>query len=474
MSLTRLSWYCLPLTILLSLILGPILRDGMFLDGLVYTNIAKNMADGVGSMWEPQVFKTGLVFYEHPVLLPWLESGLFRFLGDWLFTEDLYNFSVLALTIWVMYRLWSRIVNNNQRWLFFFPLLLWLLNQEVQLRYPNGMLECGLTLITLLTVWSYLILQNRSSWLAEIIVGVGALLAFCAKGPVGLFVLAVPFLHHKIILDKWSIRALILPAVMAALATSLLIFIEPAAGVFFKQYLEQQVFAALAGKRVENIADSRFDFLFWFIALNLPALIIAAATAFIPQKKANRDGITLRWAILLLVIGATAIVPLVVSIKQATYYQLPSLPYFFLGLGLLLLSRVERMTTWLRDHKSFRIGLSIVGIIGVLVSGYVAISMLGTTDRRDREIVVLVSEINHFFRGSDERNYELLLSGDIPSAANRSYRLTNFLARYHDIHLNQVSPTPVILMIRHGGDEQPEGTEVLWKKDGLLLMRKVE
>ncbi|MEM6770812.1 MAG: hypothetical protein AAF597_09535, partial [Bacteroidota bacterium] len=70
------------------------------------------------------------------------------------------------------------------------------------------------------------------------------------------------------------------------------------------------------------------------------------------------------------------------------------------------------------------------------------------------------------------KDYSILFGGDVPSAANRSYRLTNFLARYHDVHLSQTEAQPAALLIRHGGQEVPAGMEVLFNEDGLLVLVK--
>ncbi|MDR1182885.1 MAG: hypothetical protein LBL13_13005, partial [Bacteroidales bacterium] len=45
------------------------LSDGMFMDGLIYSTIAKNMANGLCSFWEPHFTTTCHAnFYEHPPL----------------------------------------------------------------------------------------------------------------------------------------------------------------------------------------------------------------------------------------------------------------------------------------------------------------------------------------------------------------------------------------------------------------------
>ena len=76
------TWY--PLwafmsALLLMLILNPLLRRGMFLDGVTYAAIAKNLSLNHGTLWQPFYSETIFpYFYEHPPLAIYAESLLFR------------------------------------------------------------------------------------------------------------------------------------------------------------------------------------------------------------------------------------------------------------------------------------------------------------------------------------------------------------------------------------------------------------
>jgi 4-amino-4-deoxy-L-arabinose transferase-like glycosyltransferase len=106
---TIFSLFAIPFSITMALIIGPILRGGMFMDGLLYTNLAKNMASGLGDFWHPTLDR-GSIFYEHPPFLFWLESLFFRLFGDHIFVEDIYNTSVFLITVALMYGIWCEIV----------------------------------------------------------------------------------------------------------------------------------------------------------------------------------------------------------------------------------------------------------------------------------------------------------------------------------------------------------------------------
>ncbi|MEM9928271.1 MAG: hypothetical protein AAF840_00500 [Bacteroidota bacterium] len=457
---------------LLGLILGPILRDGMFLDGVVYTNIAKNLANGIGTMWSPLVFPDSVPFYENPVLLPWVESWFFVLLGDGLHTEDVYNFLVLAATIVVMYFIWRTLVPAKQRYLFFFPFLLWVLSQEVQLRYPNTMLECGLTLTLLLTAYTFLKAVPRHPNLSFGLVGLGVFIATLCKGPFGLFLLALPFLHQLVLLRRLNFTALLTPLLTTATCYAVLFYTQPEALVFWENYLHQQVFAAIKGERTENIANTRLDFLYWLIMLNLPAIVLAIVVSYLFRKTKSVRPNSPRTAWLLISMGVLAVLPLVISSKQAAYYQLPALPFFALGFSLLILPKIHHLCEWVAARRNALYTLSTVGGISIMITGFIAISMVGTTDRRDREVVEMAAAIATAMETQNVQDYNLQLLGNTESAAQRSYRLTNFLARYHNLNLNQIGTTDVELIIRHGGQQVTKGGQVFFWKDDVLLRKR--
>src|SRR5262245_12228702 len=56
---------------------------GMFVDGVTYASVARNLAEGRGRFWAPSYTATLYPeFYEHPPLGFWLQSRWFRLLGD--------------------------------------------------------------------------------------------------------------------------------------------------------------------------------------------------------------------------------------------------------------------------------------------------------------------------------------------------------------------------------------------------------
>jgi 4-amino-4-deoxy-L-arabinose transferase-like glycosyltransferase len=94
------SLYCL-------LVLPRLLSYGMFMDGVVYASIARNMAENYGSFWQPYYTATVYsTFYEHPPLGFWLQSWAYRLCGDSVFVEAWWGFCVGTLILLVFAGIW--------------------------------------------------------------------------------------------------------------------------------------------------------------------------------------------------------------------------------------------------------------------------------------------------------------------------------------------------------------------------------
>lgn len=91
-------------------------KEGLFMDGLYYASIARNLSEGDGSFWNLHFTKTLLNdFDQHPPLAIYLESIFFRLFGDTLFTEKIYSFVIFVLNMAVIQAIWQRIQPNEKK-----------------------------------------------------------------------------------------------------------------------------------------------------------------------------------------------------------------------------------------------------------------------------------------------------------------------------------------------------------------------
>ena len=137
--------------VFLSLILPPLLMQGMFMDGMIYGAVARNLSLGHGTFWHLEFSETLLQpFHEHPPLAFYLESLFFRLSGDQYFTERLYTLFIALATVLVLVRLFRLTGGNNAgSWL---GVLLWISTERVFWSINQNMLEVTMGFFSLLTL----------------------------------------------------------------------------------------------------------------------------------------------------------------------------------------------------------------------------------------------------------------------------------------------------------------------------------
>lgn len=189
-----------------------LLRDGMFVDGLLYATLANNLAHGIGTFWSPQVFSGAPGFYGHPPLVFGIQSVFFRVLGDGMWVERLYCFLTTVVTACLIISIWRYIFKGTAyRSLSWFPLFLWLIHEDVFISFRNNLLECtmGIFILAAVRLWLPVLQEEKISYLENLSrLATGGLLigmAFLSKGPPGLFPL-VFFLLAWMTFKNYSLK----------------------------------------------------------------------------------------------------------------------------------------------------------------------------------------------------------------------------------------------------------------------------
>jgi hypothetical protein len=314
-------------------------QPGMFLDGITYAVVARNLAAGQGTFWSP--FYTTTVypaFHEQPPLGFALEAVAFAIGGDHLAIERVYSLSMGLCTLVLMVLLWrTAFADRDHDWL---PILFWLLPSTVTWALINNMLENTQVVLTtaamLACVRSLRSPSRGMTW--AVVAGILVVGAVLVKGPNGLFPLAAPALAFLILPDMSGSRAqqsgLTMVATTAAFALGL--FGWPEARSALTDYWRQHLAAAISGERgigrfnalrslIRHLASGVFLrmaallALFWIVARLLP---VNPSRPLPPGK---------RWAWFFLAMGIAASVPVLVSTKIAGHYLVPSIPLFALG-----------------------------------------------------------------------------------------------------------------------------------------------
>ena len=78
------SYYIIIVGLFLCICAPTLWSDGMFMDGLYYAAISRNLADGLGTFW--YLHHTDFshpIFHEHPPLAIGIQSIFFYLFGGW-------------------------------------------------------------------------------------------------------------------------------------------------------------------------------------------------------------------------------------------------------------------------------------------------------------------------------------------------------------------------------------------------------
>lgn len=423
--------------------LDRLIPEGMFFDGLVYSSVGRNMSEGTGSFWNP-VFDAP--FRGHPPLAMWLQSLFFRFWGDHFYTEKVYCFVVWAFTVFMIIKIWKTVFKNDEaKNAFWLPLLLWYTIPTVLWGYANNVLENTMGVFDLIAV--FLIFSSfeadRRKYLYLGVSGICITLASLSKGFPGLFPLAVPLLGYMVLKKgKWSTTfrdtaILVLPGfIFYAVA---LLF--PSSSDFIREYLNIQVISSLKGEndRVDSVLKNFSIVLELFIQLSVP--IVLSLTFFLINKKKKWVDLkgTGQSALFFILVGLSASLPVALSIKQRSFYLIPSMPYFCIGLAIWISPVVVALMGKYRISAiATRRLLTSFAVIIVALIGYVS-SRAGSIGRE--------KELIHDLKILQKTDLDLGKLGVCDEQIN-DYELQAYAQRYLKAKITDRHQSAVILIDR--------------------------
>lgn len=365
-----------------------LLQRGMFVDGVTYASIARNLAEGRGRFWTP--FYTATIypaFYDHPPLGFWLQSLWFRLLGDHPFVERAYSATAAVLTALLIVRIWRVLHNRGSApdrhprtaaaqhdWL---PVLLWIAVPVVSWAIVGNLLETTVALFTTAAMAAAVELGGTSGAVRAVVLGsASGLSVACAvltKGPVGLFPLVVPLVMVAIAPGNrqrwgWFLAAQLLT--LASVAAWIVASAE--ARESLERYVHQQVLAAIGGRRetsassftivnalVQNVGGSM---------LIVAGAVVLGAKRWVPPSRDDR-----RIALAFICVGLAGTLPILASTKQAGHYLVPAVPAYAIGLASLLTGVLPHVTDRLNTTASGRgvKWLSATILVGAIIAVFI-------------------------------------------------------------------------------------------------------
>jgi hypothetical protein len=324
---------------------------GMFLDGVTYASIARNLAEGRGRFWAPHYTATIYpVFHEHPPLAFWLQAQWFRVLGDHWFVERAYAATAAALVAAFIIVIWRTVHGaaeaRDADWL---PVGLWMAAPVVSWSIVGNLLETTVAVFVVAAV-AVLIATTRGSVTAAIAGGglsglcvVGAALS---KGPVGLFPLAAgPILALLPVSSGRSLRYGVVAQWIAVLLCSALFVVLPEPRRSLWLYLDEQVVTALAGRR--EVSSGSLTILVALVqAVLLPMGLVAGAIVVAARPWRSPAPVERTIGIAFMLLGLCGTLPILVSPKQTGHYLMPAVPFYAISIGALVASTAGRLSHW--------------------------------------------------------------------------------------------------------------------------------
>ena len=393
----QVAWL-LVFTYIAGMFLPRLVGEGMFADGLCYAAIARNMADGHGTLWTPFFsssfwlpYNTGPIFYENLPLTFWLQSWFFRLFGDAWWVEKLYCAVVLVAVAALIVAVWRKacaVFNPEWKPLGWLPVLFWYTVPTVIWASPNNQLDYTMSFFSLAAVY-FVMPSARPQWWHFALGGLLVFVAFLCKSPVGIFPLAVPLVAWLVFRHETFAEAFLANAIVVV---SFVIFMvalwlhEPARD-WLNQYVNQQLLSALAGKRETTGGgwQAHVYILPKIFTENAPALAFGLAfTLLVKRRKSLRikqNG--LFWFFLL--IGVSGSLPIIISPKQDQLYLLPAFPFFALAIAFLFAPAVSawsNLVAYRSVLKKWSVGLWVI-LAGVLVYSY----WLWGTPNREQDVL---------------------------------------------------------------------------------------
>jgi len=405
--------WMLTATLLLARLLPAALQPGMFMDGVTYATIARNMAAGEGDFWHPVLFGPGCDTHEQPPLTYWMESLLFRVLGDHFWVEKLYSVMMAIGTVALIAAIWRLLLRDRPElrdcsWL---PVAMWACLPSWSWMYDSNLMENTLGLFALASVYASLRAANSPrAWLGWTVAAALALTgAVLAKGPVGMFPLVTPLVIAVTLRRVQAARMLVIAeglSLLFLLAFGLLL-LQRGAYDYMVTYFHQQVVLGVLGQReVFHPRLGRLE-IFWQMALQLivPALAAAGLIAWARRRasgiaaESNRPKAELLFCLLT---AASASLPIAISRKQSGHYAFPSYSFYALAFAIwcapavigLLGSAADRSLQAMRLSRGNRLlrGLAIGGSALVLL----ATCFMAGRPHRDKDVYHDTLVMGHF------------------------------------------------------------------------------
>lgn len=418
----------IPIGIACLLILPYIGQRGLFLDGLTYGNIGRNLAEGLGSFWTPYYSET--FFYgTQPPMAYWLQSIVFYIIGDYFFIERLYSIMMLCLTGGSMALVWRQAVPAYKQ-LYWLPLLFWITVPIISWSYHNNLMENTVSVFCVLSVFFIQkSILKQGAILPIILAGLCIFCAYLTKGVATIFPI-IAFGWYALLYWDWSRKIIVAQVLLITLVGGFfigLITFVPTAKAFLQQSFELQV------SLIETYVSVKSQ---WFIMGKLlmellPLLILSSVILLgLKWKQSNyflQYQSTLKIGLFWIGIGLAGSLPITLSVLQSGYYLVPSIAFFSLGLAVLIVPFLAENLKALKAYRWVRPLIIGLGVFLIIASIGLTVSKIGTYTKNQ----FLIEDIDKIQTRVDESILSLKATDD------RKWLYYAYFMRYYKISIDE-------------------------------------
>ena len=367
-------------------ILHPLLQIGMFLDGVTYAAIAKNLSLHLGNSWDLHYSQTVFPhFHEHPPLVFWLQSKLFMLLGPEAAAENVYGLILVLTQLMLMSYFWVKSLKHPPETLAILGVF-WLAIPLNHL-YTENLLEGTLTLLT--TLAGFLLLQKYHVVRYAIFGAAAMVMGVMCNGPTALFPLAIPLFGQGTLVKK-SAQCGFLTAVVLMIF-GLLFVLEPHILNSLQQYLLLQLLPSIAGQRSVDIGIAHHLLIFKLYARGCWIGCIMACLVFVIAARLENKPMSTLWQAafkkpevwIFLGISLISALPVGLSPRLNFNYIMQSGPWMTLCLACLCLEPMRMMLQYGRRHCNSLYPISVAFALTALI--YCVLTAGGY--RRDSDMI---------------------------------------------------------------------------------------
>ncbi len=374
-------FWLITFSIIMVLTLSVLIQDGMFMDAMLYTSVAHNLSHGIGTFWLPEFSRYNVgglpSFYEQPPLVFGIQALFFKLLGDSMYVERFYTFLTLLVAAILIVILWKSIFSDNKdyRKIAWLPLFLWIIVPVGFWSYQHNMHENTMTIFILLSIlFAYkAFTRQKHSFLFMILSGIMVFAATLSKGFPGFSPIVAPFLYW-LTTRKFSFKKALLYSVIITV-TSLIIygilFLFPESKKGLSMYLVERFWHRI---NQQPTVDNRFWILWRLFTELLPSILFVLLFMLIAKIKKIPFQIPglFKEGLFFILLGLSGSAPLMLTLVQKGFYFVPSLPFFGIGLAILIVPVISTFTMDINIHsKKFKLFTVLSIILFISSIGYV-------------------------------------------------------------------------------------------------------